>query len=264
MPHSVHGRIQTGKNMYILRSSSSSSARPASCRAPAIVEASSEQLPCRSGRISLTQEVTIFRPRHVCDVGLPPFCDARASNNQCRKDGGTDHRFRAQALKSVACHAILACSAFLLTNCRPPSVGNDADVAATPRSPGLSATSAPTVSTGLSDAEASQITYDAGQLIANRTYYDVGLGGMSCSNYFNIGYLKVKDVLLDRDQGKVVISYVVTAIHPIPHYGGDYFPKQCYGQPAEGWSLHQSANSTDEFKIERWQSGWRLAQNQGR
>ena len=168
-------------------------------------------------------------------------------------------------MKLVGNLGALRCAALALalTGCGQIDTSNSATASSAPDAvPAPSAANVPEPPTGLTADESTSIIYQAGQLIANRTYYDVGLGTVYCSQYFQIGYLKMGDVLLEGNQGKVVITYTVTAVKPIPHFGGAYFPKQCYGEPPEGWSIQKAADGHDEFKVERWQSGWRLAQNQ--
>lgn len=143
--------------------------------------------------------------------------------------------------------AVSTCAAIALAGCGQTDANNSASVAAAP--------------SGLAAEESASIISEGGKFIAERTYYEDG-GLMYCSNYFSLGNFTIGETLLQGTEGKVVINYVITARKPIPHFGGDYFPNKCYGEPPGGWSIGKVANGQDELKLERWQTGWRLARQQ--
>lgn len=88
-----------------------------------------------------------------------------------------------------------------------------------------------------------------------------------CTDVFSLGQPTLADTALNGTSGKasVVIPVTLVNLAAAPQYGDiNGFFNECYGLPPGGWAQGQTVNSGYEANLERWDSGWRLAQEQPR
>jgi hypothetical protein len=128
---------------------------------------------------------------------------------------------------------------------------------ATPTAP---PTTAATVDTGLS-ADDQQATKAGilGRLLQRKRPY-IYNGVQMCSQFFSLGEPKIVDSTLGAQTGKVHVLVPIAVSHPLND--GTAPDKDCYGYSHPGWVLNQAYDEPFEFQIERWETGWRVAQIQ--
>jgi hypothetical protein len=94
----------------------------------------------------------------------------------------------------------------------------------------------------------------------------IWFGGMGsqyrCTDEYSIGLPHVDDVSITGDSGKMRISVPITGVRPVPNQNFFPRPDMCYGAPPNGWNIGLTATSTYVVNIEKWQSGWRVADGQ--
>ncbi|MDB5580975.1 MAG: hypothetical protein JWR80_6151 [Bradyrhizobium sp.] len=131
--------------------------------------------------------------------------------------------------------------------------------------PAATPTVAPTVAVApvpaFSATDEAAIKADAIARLTKRTTGAAIMGTLhSCSEYFSLGNPRVIDSTLGEQAGKVRLLIPITVFHPEP--SGTAPDIGCYGYAHPGWLLNQPYNVTFEFQVERWQTGWRIAQIQ--
>jgi hypothetical protein len=123
---------------------------------------------------------------------------------------------------------------------------------------------------GLSEEEQAAIMQNVLGQLARKQKVDSMRGSvLRCTQVFTLGEPQIVDTSLSGDSGKVRIRVPVTATNPVdngplfdPRYRYYYPSEYCYGMPASGWTVGMTSNAVYVVKIERWQSGWRLAADQ--
>lgn len=85
-------------------------------------------------------------------------------------------------------------------------------------------------------------------------------GVQMCSEFFSFGEPKIVDSTLGEQTGKVRLLVPIAVTRTLSD--GSAPDKDCYGYSQPGWVLNQPYDVTFEFQIERWQTGWRVAQVQ--
>lgn len=118
---------------------------------------------------------------------------------------------------------------------------------------------APLPAFNISDEAA--IKADAVARLQRRTIGMASLSTLhSCSEYFSLGDPQVIDSTLGEQTGKVRLLVPISLFHT--DTAGRAPDIACYGFGHPGWVLNQPYNVTFEFQVERWQTGWRVAQIQ--
>jgi hypothetical protein len=125
------------------------------------------------------------------------------------------------------------------------------------------------VPSGLSADEARNITVGFQSLLAQLEYRNFSTGSrVTCASIYSLGVPVIKDSQLNGSSGKLRVAVQVTANQPYvertpagPVYTF-FFPDACYGNTADNWHAGEVATAIYEVNIERWSSGWRLAQQQ--
>jgi len=163
-------------------------------------------------------------------------------------------------------HRNAACAliALILAACQ---AGPTIDTNATDNQNDVAAAPSPTpVATGLSSSEEENIRRDLMHRLLQMRAQVLGGIGPLCTTTFSLGEPKIVDASLAEYTGKLRLAVPVTGSTPVdrgqylaPRF---YFPTPCYGEPAGGWSQGQTAMTTYVVNIEKWQSGWRMAQDQ--
>lgn len=130
-----------------------------------------------------------------------------------------------------------------------------------------SASSAPPVApvnTGLSDADAAGIKADAkARLLTRTTGFSFNSTKHLCSDFFSFGEPQIIDSALAEQTGKVRLLIPVTLYNAQIVAEEQRAPDiDCYGFSHPGWVINQPHNVTFEFQVERWQTGWRVAEVQ--
>nr|WP_299908963.1 hypothetical protein [Sphingomonas bacterium] len=147
----------------------------------------------------------------------------------------------------------------MLTACEPASVPTDTSTSAAP-APVL----VPFAASGLSPADEASIKADARARLLTRTR---GMASLStkrpCTDTFTLGDPRVIDSTLGPQTGRVKLIIPMTVYNSQgfngPFGGADV---ECYGYSYPGYTLNQPYNISFEFQIERWQTGWHVAQIQ--
>ncbi|MEG3147165.1 hypothetical protein U1839_21140 [Sphingomonas sp. RT2P30] len=112
-----------------------------------------------------------------------------------------------------------------------------------------------------SASDEASIKADAVARLQKRTTGAAIMGTLhSCSEYFSLGIPQIVDSTLGEQAGKVRLLIPIAVFHPEP--SGTAPDIGCYGYAHPGWLLNQPYNVTFEFQVERWQTGWRVAEIQ--
>lgn len=130
---------------------------------------------------------------------------------------------------------------------------------------GTAPTAQPTVAVAavpaFNGADEASIKADAVARLQKRTFGMASLSTLhSCSEYFSVGSPQIIDSTLGEQTGKVRL------LIPISLFNTDASGRApdiaCYGFAHPGWLLNQPYNVTFELQVERWQTGWRVAEIQ--
>ena len=120
-------------------------------------------------------------------------------------------------------------------------------------------------STGLRSTDEAGIKADAKARLLTRTIGMAALGDVKpCTNFFSLGEPQILDSTLGDQTGKVQVMVPVIVENAWNNGNGQMTvpDMQCYGFSHPGWKGREPYNVSFEFQIERWQSGWRIAQIQ--
>lgn len=136
----------------------------------------------------------------------------------------------------------------MISACGPTTTPASAPTAAAPASP-------------FNATEEAAIKADAIARLQRRT---IGMASVStlhsCSEYFSFGDPQIVDSALGAQAGKVQLLVPVSLYHT--DASGRAPDIACYGFAHPGWVFNQPYNVTFEFQVERWQTGWHVAQIQ--
>lgn len=150
-----------------------------------------------------------------------------------------------------------------LAGCKPEPdtalVANEANVAAAPTE--QRAVPQPT---GLSENERLQIEQDIlGRFMSARyrSRRDMLYADAECSSVFSVANPKIVDAMLGDGTGKLRVGVSFT-LHTMPPRWRTVPTDQCYGFIVPQMNFGQPVRIPFEFRVEKWQTGWRLAQAQ--
>lgn len=125
---------------------------------------------------------------------------------------------------------------------------------------------------GLQPAEAASISAEASAFlrgkrfdsISERLHWSQRPG--ACGSHFDVGNGQIVDASLGPQSGRVQVVVPITPTTPVQAYNGRpvYPGLTCFGVQRDAWIAGQTRPVTFQFNVERWQTGWRLAQLQGR
>lgn len=142
-----------------------------------------------------------------------------------------------------------AAAAVMLAACKPAATPTADPTVAVPPVPAFNA------------ADEAAIKADAIARLQRRTIGMASLSTLhSCSEYFSLGDPQIINSTLGQQTGKVRLLIPVSLFHT--DTAGRAPDIACYGFGHPGWVLNQPHNVTFEFQVERWQTGWRVAQVQ--
>jgi hypothetical protein len=131
---------------------------------------------------------------------------------------------------------------------------------------------APVLISGFTQTEAQGITEAVrGDLLARQfSWQGPGWGVQHpCTEVFDVGQPLILDATLSGQTGRVRVGTAITAQHPYrapPHFNIQWFypTRNCYGVEDDGrWVVGRTVQVQIDYNVEHWQSGWRLAANQG-
>lgn len=96
--------------------------------------------------------------------------------------------------------------------------------------------------------------------------YKSGLGTLfpnaDCASVFSVADPTIVDAMLGDGMGKIRVVASFT-LHTIPPKRGGRVPTdECYGFVVPQMNVGQPIRIPFEFRVEKWQTGWRLAQAQ--
>jgi hypothetical protein len=122
---------------------------------------------------------------------------------------------------------------------------------------------------GLSNADTEAIGQEAVARLSQRrhnTFHGLRRGD-PCTDNFALGQPKIADATLGPTTGKVSVVVPITAIkfqdngpNSIPQYSVP--DVLCWGIQPRVWS-EQPVEIAFQYDVEKWQSGWRISQQQG-
>jgi hypothetical protein len=144
---------------------------------------------------------------------------------------------------------LLPVAALMLTACKPAAA------------PTGESTEAVAPASGFTATDETSIKTDAIARLQRRTTGAAIMGTLhSCAEYFSLGTPQIVDSTLGGQTGKVRLLIPISLLHT--DTAGRAPDIACYGFGHPGWLLNQPYNVTFEFQVERWQTGWRIAQVQ--
>lgn len=86
-----------------------------------------------------------------------------------------------------------------------------------------------------------------------------------CTMVFDLAEPAVIDLSVTDDTGKAMVTIPITAARPFDR-GVEpsrfIIPNDCYGAPPSGWAKGQLLIARYQVNIEKWQSGWKIAEQQ--
>ncbi len=120
------------------------------------------------------------------------------------------------------------------------------------------------VPSGFSEAEVDRILQEVVRRRRSKTYMVMNMGGtqhLPCSEIFELSNPVIKDTFIEERRGRLEVSLNVTALDV---ERADRYAPQCYGTIQRSWSEAGNVNTTSQHAIEKWESGWRISQEDER
>lgn len=117
---------------------------------------------------------------------------------------------------------------------------------------------------GLTEDERLQIQQDVlGRFMSARyrSRRDMLYADAECAGVFTVSDPKIVDAMLGDGAGKLRVGVSFT-LHTMPPRWRTVPTDQCYGFIVPQMNFGQPVRIPFEFKVEKWQTGWRLAQAQ--
>jgi len=162
--------------------------------------------------------------------------------------------------KTFKCMAV---AGMALAGCKPAPdaalLKNEASVAISRAEP----ESAPRPA-GLTEDERLQIQQDILGRFMTRTFRSGPIYAprpADCANAFSVQNPTIADAMLGESTGKVRVLVQIT-LHTIPPKRHRVPTDECYGFTAPQVTIGEPMRVPFEFRVEKWQTGWRLGQPQ--
>lgn len=96
-------------------------------------------------------------------------------------------------------------------------------------------------------------------MLRARVFYSFG-SSSHCGDEFLVGGPSITAHHLEGDHGQVEAVILITSMRALPERSDP--TDGCFGAPAGGFATHQTMEIRRTYKVERWDTGWRLASDE--
>lgn len=79
-----------------------------------------------------------------------------------------------------------------------------------------------------------------------------------CTEAFDIGPVRITDRRVSGDEAQIEATYQLRAKMVLS--STSTMANGCYGNLPDGWYVGETADGKELYRVERWQSGWKLAE----